>query len=136
MFLFKESGRLGNQLFQYAALKTLCGNTKRLVLLGFKELQAICDEIDAVVINANTPKITRSFYFRLYKYADEWSQKGVFPRVKESKEFSQTIHAPGIFHQINFVEESYFQSEDFFDPGVLQSLKLKPKLLTQAQELL
>ncbi|MGG6239027.1 alpha-1,2-fucosyltransferase [Nodosilinea sp. AN01ver1] len=136
MYLFKESGRLGNQLFQYSALKTLCGNSKGLALLGFKELQAMCDGIDAVVVNSNSPKRTKTFYSLLYKYTDTWSQKGIFPRVKESKGFPKVIHTPGLFNQITFVEKSYFQSEAFFNPNVLEPLRLKSKLLDQAKKLL
>lgn len=136
VFLFKESGRLGNQLFQYAALKTLCPKDKKLVLLGFESLQSVFDGISATTINSTSPRFERSFYYRLYGYANSWPQKQWFSRLKESKSQPKIINSPGFSSQLSFIEESYFQSESFFTPEAIQSLYLKPKLLSQAQELL
>ena len=48
MIISKGSGRLGNQLFQYAALRTLCEQNEKLVLLlGFDDLQKAFDGINA-----------------------------------------------------------------------------------------
>lgn len=78
MIIFKELGRLGNQLFQYSALKTLCQHDENLILFGFEELQTAFDGIDATIINLHTPRIQRSLYCRFYKIADNLSKKKLF----------------------------------------------------------
>jgi len=131
--IFKESGRLGNQLFQYAALKTFCKSDQRLILYGFDSLQSAFDGIDAIVVNSNTSRLERSFYKIIYRYADKLSKKGFFHRLKESKVEPKFILGSGLASHLTFVEESYCQSEVFFDKKVITSLKLKPDLLNKAQ---
>lgn len=136
MLIFQQSGRLGNQIFQYAALKTLCQDREKLVLLGFEALQTAFDGVDAKIINAHSPRLERSLYYRLYGIADFLSQKHIITRIKESKKSPEISYNSGLFKQIIFVEESFFQSESFFNLEAVSSLTLKPELLASAQQLL
>lgn len=136
MLIFKESGRLGNQIFQYAALKTLCKNGETLVILGFEDLQTAFNGIDAKIINSHSPRWERSLYYRLYRIGESLSQKKIVTRIEESKELPQVIYNRGLLKRLVFVAESYFQSEPFFKREVITSLTLKPQLLASAQKLL
>ena len=136
MFLFKESGRLGNQLFQYAALKTLSKSDQRLILYGFEDLQSAFDGIDAIFVNSRTTRLKRAIYNRLYLYAEKYLRENIFDRLIESKVEPKGILSPGLTDRLTFVEKSFFQSETFFDQKVIASLRLKPELLDKAQDTL
>jgi hypothetical protein len=66
MLIFKESGRLGNQIFQYAALRSLCEEKEKLFLLGFNDLKLTFNGIDAKIININNSRLYREIC-SLYK---------------------------------------------------------------------
>jgi len=53
MIVFFENGRLGNQLFQYAALKELYPN-HRLVFFGCRDLNQALHSVDAIIIKRNS----------------------------------------------------------------------------------
>jgi hypothetical protein len=131
VLVFRESGRLGNQLFQYAALRTLCQQSEKLILLGFYELQSMFDGIDASIINAYSPKIERLFYHRLYRLASSLSQNNIIARISESSESinPKIIYTPGLFNKIAFIETSYFQSETLFDMTSISSMRFKHEIL-------
>lgn len=136
MIVFNHSGRLGNQIFQYAGLKTLAQTDEKLLLLGFEDLQSIFEGIDAIIINSNSSKLERAFCFRLYSYAQRLARRNLISSIKESDENPVLISDPGIFRGITFVGKSYFQSESFFAPEAIHSLTLKPELLISTQQLI
>lgn len=49
MIIFFENGQLGNQLFQYVALRAMYPR-ERLFLFGFEDLDAVVEPIDATII--------------------------------------------------------------------------------------
>jgi hypothetical protein len=49
MIIFFEHGQLGNQLFQYAALRAMYPS-ERLLLFGFEDLDAVVEPVDATII--------------------------------------------------------------------------------------
>lgn len=59
MIIFFENGRLGNQLFQYCGLKKFFSK-ERLILIGFKELESACYDLDAKLVNS---RIFNNKYF-------------------------------------------------------------------------
>jgi len=136
VFIFKESGRLGNQLFQYAALRTLCPKEQQLILLGFEALQLVFYGVNAKIINGGSSKLERSLYYRFYQYADTLSQKGIFSRIRESSESPSIHESKGLLKTVKFVEKSYFQSESCFDLNSIESLLLKPELLNSAKKVI
>jgi hypothetical protein len=156
MFIFQNSGRLGNQIFQYVALRTLCDPQEQLVLLGFEDLQSIFEGIDAKVINLSSPKIERAFYRRLYRVADYLSRKNILCQIFEydeggrvaeynttgqiyehNKAFEHLLtRTPGLLNSIKFVRKSYFQSESAFQKSVVNSLLFKDSILSLTQSTL
>lgn len=136
MLIFKESGRLGNQLFQYAALKTLRPEENELILLGFEALQSVFDGIDAKVVNSDSSRLERSLYYRLYHYSASLARKGIVSEIRESRDSPKLIESRGLLKNVHFVEESYFQGEAFFDSSSITSLSLKPELLDSAKRII
>lgn len=55
MLLMIEKGRLGNQIFQYCALRGSAGSSERVVLFGFTELREVFEGIDADFLPLNRP---------------------------------------------------------------------------------
>jgi Glycosyl transferase family 11 len=165
MFIFKESGRLGNQLFQYTALKSLCQQSDKLILLGFRELQIAFDGIDAKIINENTSRLERSLYDRLYPYLDLLSNQQLISCLYENEQRSlyyrlypyldllsnqqlisclyeneqphyKIIEKKGFFNSIKFVKTAYFQNEELLCQKAIKNLVLKESILSSTKQLL
>ena len=135
MLFFRENGRLGNQIFQYAALRTLCAEKEKLVLLGFEELQTTFDGIDAQIINSRSSKAERYLHYRLFSFM---SQNVLFTRIQESEDSTRpTIkHHSGLFKKVKIIEEAFFQNETLFRADVINSLVVNSTLLERAKYLL
>lgn len=136
MIIFREDGRLGNQLFQYLALRTICRDREIIILLGFEALQSVFDSIEAKIINQHSPRLERYFFYRLYELTDKLSSIGVFSRIEESKQLQEAVIRLGLTKKIKFSGKTYFQGEKFFDLEIVQSLKIRSVLLNQAKRLI
>jgi hypothetical protein len=139
MLLFKEDGRLGNQLFQYAALRTLAKKNENLILLNFSDLQATFENINAKIIGSNTPKLERSFYYRLFNLTQTLSQKRLISTISEScgLETSKLEYTKGILKILTYCNSPlYCQGECFFDLDVVRTLTIKNNILKDARALL
>jgi hypothetical protein len=135
MIFFRESGRLGNQIFQYAALKTLCQNKEKLVLLGFEEFQEVFEKVDAKIINRSSSKLEKLFYFHILELFPE---NALFNKIHESNHSKSPgiIYRSGLLKGLTFVQTSYFQSESLFSTAIVNSLSINQKFLSAAQSLL
>jgi Glycosyl transferase family 11 len=134
MLIFSESGRLGNQIFQYVALRTLCKENETLLLLGFNELQSTFTNLNAQVINENTHRLERAIYYRLYPRLQFLAQKRIITTINEDHKSGAIITNNGLLNKIALVKNSYFQGQKFFNPQIANSLKIKPESLTSAQK--
>lgn len=134
MLFFHESGRLGNQLFQYLALMSMCKKKENVILFGFKDLQAVFDGLQAKIINQNSPRLERAFYYRLYPRLQILSEKKIIATINEDHELGTILTKKGLLNQIKLVKESYFQSQTFFDSQQANLLKIKPEFLIPAQQ--
>ena len=131
MLIFGESGRLGNQIFQYAALRSLCKENETLLLLGFNELESVFDGINANIINLNSPKLERSLYYKVYPRLDWLSQKGLIGRIAENDQLNkyELIQKKGLFNSIKFVESAYFQKETLLCRNSIKKLTFNKSIL-------
>lgn len=136
MLIFKECGRLGNQLFQYAALKTLFPREKEMILLGFNSLNSAFTGIEARIIDSDSSRFARSFFYRLHKFADYFSNRRIITRVKGSQSVPVIDVLPGLCKKYMFVEPAYFQSELLFDPEVIKRLIFNPQVMENAKNFL
>ena len=134
MLFFNESGRLGNQIFHYFALASICEKNEQIILFGFKDLQEIFDGLQAKIINQNSPRLERAFYYRLYPRLQILSQKRIITTIREDPKSGAILTENGLLNQIKLVKESYFQSQIFFDSQLTNSLKIKQKFLIPAQK--
>jgi len=107
MIISFENGRVGNQLFQYAALKELFLN-HRLVLLGYKELEQALESIDAIVIEKDKlPQILLLFFYYVLIIL---SNLRIIGTIEESRKKSIYVvnKSRGLF-SIYLMKSSFFQ---------------------------
>jgi hypothetical protein len=136
MIIIRHGGRLGNQLFQYAAVKTLAQKGQDLLLLGFEELQATFDHLNVKIINSRSPTLDRLQYYGLIKVARPLAQTRVLATITDAQVSAKVEHHWGLVPQIHYIDGSFFQGESCFDPQVLRALTLKEPLRSHAQRLL
>ena len=139
MIIFRESGRLGNQIFQYLALRTICRKNEKLILLGFKDLQEVFSGINADIINASSTKYDQSIYTKIYKSIDYLSKINIFSRISESMDSSEKpkiISNSALFPAIQLASTSYFQHQTSFNIEATGSLDVAVKYLDFAKGIL
>lgn len=127
MILFLENGRLGNQLFQYAALKTLFPK-ERAVIFGCRDLFDLFDGINAVSCGRS------KFTLRFAQYvADEFfllrlGGHSKEARFSDSEEVTATLtHKRGLLRSVCRLS-GFFQGEGWFSGAIADRLTLKRSL--------
>ncbi|WP_161794833.1 alpha-1,2-fucosyltransferase [Desulfonatronum thioautotrophicum] len=127
MIIFFEHGRLGNQLFQYAALKKYAGKEK-ICLIGFDDLRDTFDGLDAVFPLRN--------YSLLYKILQRFGRRFfncVLPATRLFTTLEQEVLEDGIsirvkkglINKIKYCVTGYFQSEKVFSDSFISNLHIK-----------
>lgn len=125
MIIFFESGRLGNQLFQYVAIRSTFKSPEKIILVGFDSLKNSFDGVDAFFINKN------SWPMRiLIKIIRKLERKGWLDRffnvAYESISESRIIIRKNVsWLNLLYIKEAYFQSERFLDDKVINQLSFK-----------
>lgn len=131
---FFQNGRLGNQLFQYAALKSFTDS--KLYLFGFKEFQDIFDGADAKFINSKMKWINFSkWLFRLFNLLASRRLISNIEEVRTENGIDMNIRL-GLIQSLYLCRNSFFQSENMFSEGAVSRLKIKPLLVKQTASML
>jgi hypothetical protein len=113
MIIFFEYGRLGNQLFQYAALKGLYPN-QRLVLFGFGTFKEALEFVDAIIIEKE--KLPRLLEYSLRQFLLVLAKLRIIGSIQESRENSNYVvkKARGVL-SIYLLKHSFFQHQTILD---------------------
>lgn len=140
MILIFSSGRLGNQLFQYAAAKTLCNDGEWLLGIGFEDLYTGFDGIEMKIINQETLKIYSLLYKILFKTVkkiiDLLLKLKLISKISESKEKPECHKQDGLFKNLKVIQDCYFQNEFFFEQDNIKYLRIKQTLKKHAKKIL
>ena len=105
--VFDSGVRLGNQLFQYAALKELYPN-QRLLLFGFGALKQALESVDGIVIeNEKLPCLLANSLKRLASVLAKVRIAGVIQESHEGSLYVVKMHK-GLF-KIYLLKNSFFQ---------------------------
>ena len=144
MLIFFADGRLGNQIFQYAFLKTIARKNETLIIYNF---DSIIDVFD--VSRRKTLIIKRRRYlgitFKLIikPFLILLSRIRLISLIQQDvdnyngfKYSSDTYTKKGGILPFTFVDTSFFQSENFFDDNVMNDIIIKSKHLKKANNLL
>lgn len=125
MVIFFESGRLGNQLFQYVALRSAFPKPEKIVLVGFDSLKNTFDGVDAIFINKKNLLIR--FLMKAIRKLEHLSiLDKVFNVAFESNADTKIIVKKNLpWLNCVYVKESYFQSEDYVDDYIVNQLSFK-----------
>ena len=149
MVLFFSSGRLGNQLFQYAFINTIKNKNEKVIVSGFEDLKEVFD-ICGIINIPKKNRIIRGIIYRLlaplllflgnirlinkievvYDSPDEYKQ--TLPK----RESSCYVESAGLLKFIRFIKLGYFQSEKFFDNAVKNCIHLKSEYIDKANKFL
>lgn len=145
MILFLADGRLGNQLFQYAFLKTVQKKNEKIIVSGFEELIEVF-EIEGI---ANINKKNRFLKFLLYKclrpILNFLSDINILSSLAvqhekvlgEYRRESTTVNRNnGRLRSLTFVKLGFFQSEAFFDKSVVSPIRIKNNYIDDANKFL
>ena len=136
MIVFLESGRLGNQLFQYAALRTLARRDERVVLAGFDQLRAVFGNLDATfpvpsrIVAMRACAVLRGVVERLA------AATRIVPVVVEDAATGRPRRISGLLPGPTIVRNGWFQSPSAFDRAVVDRLRLRDGLAAAAAVLL
>lgn len=129
MIIFFESGRLGNQLFQYCAMKKYQPRSL-IVALGMRELKDNFAGIDIVGVS-KLGKIVERFIGCIGKKRIEYVTKEmrILTMVEEVRsssgiKFSVT---PGLLKNLVYFKAGYYQSDDMVDDGIAECIILDQK---------
>jgi len=120
MIVFFEYGRLGNQLFQYAALKELYP-TQRILFIGCGELRQALASVDAIIIKKE--KLPRLLLAGLKRLFPALAKIHIIGTIQESRENSRYAvkKARGAL-SIYLLKPSDFQHSTMLE-------KIKPSLM-------
>ncbi|WP_084087548.1 alpha-1,2-fucosyltransferase [Aerolutibacter daejeonensis] len=137
MIIFFESGRLGNQLFQYSALKTVAKD-ERLFLVGFDDIRAVFDGLEACF---PAPRGSAMYQIcqRLRPAANRrlpMSRLVGIVRENSAPGGIAVDASSGLINRIKYAPTAYFQSEQAFDPAAISGLMMKDQLINRAKALI
>jgi len=122
VIIFFEYGRLGNQLFQYAALKEIYPN-QRVVFFGFGALKQAIEPVDAIIIEKG--KLPRLLEFGIKKFIFFLAKLRIIGTIQESRVNSNYVvkKARGLL-SLFLLKPSYFQHKTVLEK-LDQSFRLR-----------
>ena len=128
-----ESGRLGNQLFQYLALRSVAKSNERIVLFGFDQLKSTFDGLDAHFVHIETNPLK---HLVSIDYSRVQRMSAGLPGLGIIREDDKARPARNPASSLAIALPSWFQSDTFLGSLALQSLQVKPHLLESTHRFL
>lgn len=145
MKLFIAEGRLGNQIFQYAFLKTIRRKNETIIVSGFEDLKEVFKANDYFNLNKKNKWIKKFLSIIVKPILNFLSSKKIISSIqvnyekildKYERETTTYTIEKGIFNFVTFVKLGFFQSELFFDKKILKCLSIKDNYIDNAETFL
>lgn len=135
MIFFFENGRLGNQLFQYAAIRTAMPE-ETLCFVGMQSLSQVMDGVDANFLcqrRTLAARAIRSLAPVIMRYV---AFSKVIDTLKDSDDpFEFKIKRKrGLFPWVKYCTSGFFQNENYFNAAIVSRLKIREPLVRHAKE--
>jgi hypothetical protein len=138
MIIFFEHGRLGNQLFQYCAIKKFQKNVP-VVAVGMQELKSMFTGVDLVgssifgnLLEKFIKKIGQLTFIRMTRGL------GLFTLVEEVQlpAYASFKVTPGLIKKLVYFDKGYYQADNIVDSEVTNRLVLKNEISSSAAKVL
>ena len=134
MIISYESGRLGNQLFQYFGLKKLSGNEK----IFFVGMNSLVSTFDNININKNftiIEKIIQIFGKKRLKYISKKFRIISYAEENIIENECRYFVKRGLISSVVYFDTAYFQSETMIEEEIVSSIRIKSNLLKRADDI-
>jgi hypothetical protein len=138
MILFFESGRLGNQLFQYCAMRKFCPDGS-IFAAGMQDLKTGFNGIH-LACRANLPMTTERILEwvgerRIEEMAGRGRLLSLVQEVNSPKGVWFDV-ASGFLRNVFYFKAGYYQSESFLQPEIVRRMTIKPAFIEEARAVL
>ena len=133
MIAMVESGRIGNQIFQYAALRAVARPREPLLLLGFDQLRSTFDGVQARFVTIATSPLKHLVsldYERMARVTAVLPGLGLISEDDAAHARRDTGAAWAL------ARPSWFQSADILRSPALAALSVKPVFASRARAFL
>lgn len=132
MVVFKQYGWLGNQIFQYCALRSLMKDSETLIMVGCHQFDNLFQGTNAIFVNQNTDYLRRIFLKNLTKHVERFAERGLYQTISENTE-QQLIIDRGTFNVVKFAHLFFQQLENSFSHEYYFDLSLKPEYISRSK---
>ena len=142
MIIFFQSGQLGNQIFQYLAMKKF-DNDAKVIFFG---ADALVKVFDLEIINISLPKKENNYLYKLFfRIASQFLPRvllflsdsiRLISSVEESRSSngSKFLTKYGLIKKIVFFKKSYYQCEDICQTPAAKNLRIHQHIIKEAKK--
>lgn len=136
--ILPECGRLGNQLFQYVAIRSKCPD-EHIAIYGMRSLKELFDGVDAYFADEKT-SLRDKFLLRLSRRLAKRQRKKNKRFITEVIETSEAPHRiavkDGLLPGLKYCHGAFFQNEALLETSVIRRLSIKPVFADRARQIL
>lgn len=137
MIIFFESGRLGNQLFQYSAMRKFQPRG-RILAVGMSDLKAIFTGLK-IIDNKNIGKLLHWIIKtigekRIALLAKKMRLLTVVEELQMPNKALFEVHY-GLIKNVVYFKAGYYQSENIVDQEIVKEISIKPEILEYSKQI-
>lgn len=125
MMFFIGEGGLGNQLFQYAFIRTIQKNHEMVVTYGFDAINTYFSTKKMLTISSKHRLLRVLVRYVLHPILKLASKYRVITTITQMSDRAGYERTGGLFRNIRYIQPGFFQSQHFFSPGKIRHLHLK-----------
>lgn len=130
MIVMVQAGRLGNQVFQYVALRQVARPRERLVLVGFDSLKEVFEGVDATFVPLDNSPLR---HLQSLDYQQWRPRLRAIPALGTIAENPDGAPLRVRRHVLDIVEPSWFQVSDAIGAPALTNMNVRPHLHERAR---